>query len=235
MPLNLPLRPLASACRSYVIHSKAFFSTSRVKAGTSSCQLRSMIESAAKEYLEINHVTAPGFTKSNASNDLLDFENSRTSNASSSPSKTSRKNIALDQIIQNTNALGGVEKRTEEFTEAARLNTERDAVARFQSRKWKIGDVYSPHDMSPSEMYKWSQPRRPSKDVIDILGINPLDHYKVRADSQVLFQPLSRILYCLGMHWKGRRGTKTCAIQMLRAPGLSMLSHAKSDFSCRNF
>lgn len=56
----------------------------------------------------------------------------------------------------------------------------RQALAEFQPRRWRMGDVYAPHDMSPMEQFKWSVARRPEKDMIDVLGINPLDHYKVR-------------------------------------------------------
>lgn len=46
-------------------------------------------------------------------------------------------------------------------------------------RKWKAGDVYAPHDLSPVEQMKW-QKRRPREiDAFDELGINPLHEYKV--------------------------------------------------------
>jgi len=46
-------------------------------------------------------------------------------------------------------------------------------------REWKIGDVYAPHDLSPAEMRKWNKRRSPTKDVFDILAVNPLSLYKV--------------------------------------------------------
>ena len=50
---------------------------------------------------------------------------------------------------------------------------------RQMPRRWEAGDVYSPHDMSPVEMQKWRK-RSPRKaDVVDALGIRPLDMYKV--------------------------------------------------------
>ena len=51
-------------------------------------------------------------------------------------------------------------------------------------RRWKVGDVYSPHDLSPEETSKWKrvrrQPRVPSsgRDVLDLLRIDPRKHYK---------------------------------------------------------
>lgn len=50
------------------------------------------------------------------------------------------------------------------------------------SRKWKVGDVYAPHDLTGVEMAKWKKLRRKSKsnvDVVDLLGIDPRQHYKV--------------------------------------------------------
>lgn len=47
-------------------------------------------------------------------------------------------------------------------------------------RRWQAGDVYSPHDLSPIEMQKWRKKSVRNNDVIDALGINPLDMYKVR-------------------------------------------------------
>ncbi|KAH7261928.1 ribosomal protein S18 [Fusarium tricinctum] len=45
-------------------------------------------------------------------------------------------------------------------------------------RRWQAGDVYSPHDLSPIEMQKWRKKSVRNNDVIDALGISPLDMYK---------------------------------------------------------
>lgn len=50
------------------------------------------------------------------------------------------------------------------------------------TRRWKVGDVYAPHDLSGVEMAKWRKPRRKGRggrDVLDLLGVKPLDEYKV--------------------------------------------------------
>lgn len=51
---------------------------------------------------------------------------------------------------------------------------------RQMPRKWEAGDVYSPHDLSPVEMTKWKKRTKRNSDVVDALGISPLDMYKVR-------------------------------------------------------
>ncbi|CAH0018466.1 unnamed protein product [Clonostachys rhizophaga] len=52
------------------------------------------------------------------------------------------------------------------------------AYLREMPRFWKVGDVYSPHDLSPVEMQKWRRRAERRGDIIDALGINPLDMYK---------------------------------------------------------
>lgn len=71
-------------------------------------------------------------------------------------------------------------KNNADFDAKRKAAMEREELARQMFRKWQGGDVYAPHDLSYQELKKWIKPRQPSKDVIDMLGINPLDHYKVR-------------------------------------------------------
>ena len=68
-------------------------------------------------------------------------------------------------------------------------------LARQQTRKWKVGDVYAPHDLSSVEMQKWKKPIRPGDllglkgkrrewgDTFDALAIDPIREYKVRGVS----------------------------------------------------
>lgn len=72
--------------------------------------------------------------------------------------------------------------RTKESQADIQRAQDRQDLERQLTRRWKSGDVYAPHDLSGVEMSKWrqAQPKgRPKKDVIDMLKINPLDHYKV--------------------------------------------------------
>ena len=47
------------------------------------------------------------------------------------------------------------------------------------TRRWQVGDVYAPHDLSPAETRKWARKNAPSSDPFDKLNINPLSLYKV--------------------------------------------------------
>jgi len=53
------------------------------------------------------------------------------------------------------------------------------SMTKMITRRWKAGDVYAPHDLSPVEMEKWRQRNRPKYDAFDVLDMNPLDHYRV--------------------------------------------------------
>ena len=68
-------------------------------------------------------------------------------------------------------------------------------LARQQTRRWKVGDVYAPHDLSSVEMQKWKRRIRPGDllglkgkrrewgDTFDALAIDPIREYKVRGVS----------------------------------------------------
>lgn len=54
------------------------------------------------------------------------------------------------------------------------------SLNRMIMRRWKAGDTYAPHDLSPQEMKKWSVRQNPDRDVFDALDMNPKDEYRVR-------------------------------------------------------
>ncbi|KUL88963.1 hypothetical protein ZTR_03582 [Talaromyces verruculosus] len=66
-------------------------------------------------------------------------------------------------------------------------------LERFQTREWAPGDIYSPHDLSPSEMKKWSKRWSPSNDAFDALNIKPLEHYKNFSIMSEYMTPMGRI------------------------------------------
>lgn len=39
--------------------------------------------------------------------------------------------------------------------------------------------MYAPHDLSAAEMQKWKRRGRPESDAFDLLGMNPVEEYKV--------------------------------------------------------
>jgi hypothetical protein len=57
----------------------------------------------------------------------------------------------------------------------------REAMESQMARNWSPGDVYSLHDLGPREGRKWTEmKRRPQRDIFEMIGQNPVKHYKVR-------------------------------------------------------
>lgn len=73
----------------------------------------------------------------------------------------------------------------QKFIEDQKTQAESRMLERFQTREWKAGDIYAPHDLSPAEMRKYRMSSSPSTDAFDALNLNPLDLYKVRACCRV--------------------------------------------------
>lgn len=83
-------------------------------------------------------------------------------------------------MLRSSRRAAAAEKKQLSMTEELRARTQADQYSRHMTRVWHAGDVYAPHDLSPSEMRKWGRRRTPQRDVMDLLGVNPLDMYKVR-------------------------------------------------------
>ncbi|KJX95008.1 mitochondrial 37S ribosomal protein RSM18 [Zymoseptoria brevis] len=121
---------------------------------------------------------------------------SREQNASPASSQRSSKSfdLAARSILESTS------KSTQFHKTQAQRDAERTYSAKDLSqqipRRWKAGDVYAPHDLSGVEMSKWKKLRRkprPKYDVLDQLGVNPLDHYKNFSIMSEYITPMGRI------------------------------------------
>lgn len=87
---------------------------------------------------------------------------------------------ALYSAMESTRSRERISANRQTLDERTRAQAAREELSRQMTRNWKPGDVYAPHDLSPAEMLKWRQPKQPTKDIIDMLGLNPIDHYRVR-------------------------------------------------------
>ena len=54
---------------------------------------------------------------------------------------------------------------------------------RQMPRRWREGDLYAPHDLSEVEAAKWRKMTTVQRDLVDLLGLRPLDMYAVRFPS----------------------------------------------------
>lgn len=70
------------------------------------------------------------------------------------------------------------EEARQELEEKLKLNNQREDYLRQLSRRWETGDIYSPHDLSPSEMSKFRSTSSRKRDLVDVLGLRPLDMYR---------------------------------------------------------
>ncbi|RDA88251.1 hypothetical protein CP532_0361 [Ophiocordyceps camponoti-leonardi (nom. inval.)] len=103
------------------------------------------------------------------------------------PSRASEKYMA-DLIVERHAEKKRAAKETEKVAGA---KEEAAKVMRRMHRRIEPGEVYSPHDLSPVEMWKWRRKSSRVVDVVDALGLRPLDMYKVcQQHSFVLNQKL---------------------------------------------
>nr|OQO28118.1 hypothetical protein B0A51_05658 [Rachicladosporium sp. CCFEE 5018] len=83
----------------------------------------------------------------------------------------------LHQIASTTQAR---QKSAPVLAQLAR-NLARKDYELQQFRRWRVGDVYAPHDLSGVEAAKWKRVKhkgRPRHDVLDSLAIDPRAEYK---------------------------------------------------------
>ncbi|KAG8168437.1 hypothetical protein KVR01_001186 [Diaporthe batatas] len=121
------------------------------------------------------------FTSPSATKELMEMdEGSNGGSSGLSPGQPGQLtgNDRLTSLLEKSNAKQKIQFRKDDFAQSAKENTNSANLARQSTRNWKPGDIYAPHDLSPQEMRKWKAPKQPSKDIIDMLGLNPLDHYR---------------------------------------------------------
>ncbi|KAI0377279.1 ribosomal protein S18 [Hypomontagnella monticulosa] len=91
---------------------------------------------------------------------------------------SSRTRNATEAAAGAYNRIRSATRVSRPLEEELREGSQQDDYLRQMTRRWKVGDVYAPHDLSPSEMSKWRRARSRKKDVVDMLGLRPLDMYR---------------------------------------------------------
>lgn len=83
---------------------------------------------------------------------------------------------------------------------------------RQMPRRWREGDLYAPHDLSEVEATKWRKMTSVQRDLVDLLGLRPLDMYAVGIPSDFPICTISR-WPCRASHtistWVDRHGFTT--------------------------
>ncbi|KAI2606414.1 ribosomal protein S18 [Hypoxylon fragiforme] len=134
--------------------------------------------STTKPCLEIRR-NVPSMTSQ-----LLDMDSA----PSSSPSPTSPPSFSRDRRDFNnrgdaTQSAADIYDRLRQaqqptILEEMQQSNQNEGYSRQMTRRWKVGDVYAPHDLSPAEMGKWRRNQARQKDRVDMLGLHPLDMYR---------------------------------------------------------
>jgi small subunit ribosomal protein S18 len=116
---------------------------------------------------------------------LLSINNPTSSSRSSGPPRSGGQNAykpseAASDLMTRFKRSGQPLLRTKQAQlDMMRNQKNSNDYLKQMPRRWDAGDVYSPHDMSPVEMQKWRKRSPRGGDVVDALGIRPLDMYKV--------------------------------------------------------
>lgn len=123
-------------------------------------------------------------TSSNSSLLSLNSNNHSSSGAARGTSSEKRADAAATLMDRFKARAGAYRKEKDaqmDYLKSQRVSSE---YLKQMPRKWEAGDVYSPHDLSPVEMQKWRRRTLRQNDVVDALGIRPLDMYKVRSRTE---------------------------------------------------
>lgn len=84
------------------------------------------------------------------------------------------------------------------WLEDSQAQNESKPLERYQTRDFKAGDVYAPHDLSLVQMKKWGRRKSPGSDAFDALNLNPLDMYKV--SPLETFGPYGNYFHAAGLY-----------------------------------
>ncbi|KAK3684857.1 ribosomal protein S18 [Podospora appendiculata] len=102
--------------------------------------------------------------------------------ATPSPATQLSSTAALQNIYnQSSNqwGRGGTRTTNQRFSATdLRQSEQTKAYMDQMPRRWQAGDLYAPRDLSPAEMRKWHRRQKPKGDIIDVLGVSPLDNYR---------------------------------------------------------
>lgn len=123
-------------------------------------------------------------------------------------SSSREETTARKELLKNKKIIlaGKLVKRTKEPNtrpmEQLGRNVKRQDLLQQMTRKWKTGDIYSPHDLTGYAMSKFKKRRtRPPVDVLDMLKIDPLKEYKVGNVLQIMMHVKFYSTYRFMMDW----------------------------------
>ncbi|KAH8171358.1 ribosomal protein s18 domain-containing protein [Sarocladium implicatum] len=102
---------------------------------------------------------------------------SSTSSGHNSP-RLSGSDIASRMLARRRAQSLMEQKRQADSAERVKENKIAKDLLKQLPRKWKAGEIYAPHDLSPNEMQKWKKRSPAQGDLVDALNLSPTDMYK---------------------------------------------------------
>ncbi|KAI0514523.1 ribosomal protein S18 [Xylaria bambusicola] len=153
------------------------------------------ILSALRQGMSVPKTPTAPLSTTAAPQALRDIKNSTASMLSiDSTNSGNETNLASDVYrsirSMGRNTLAGRQRVTEDLSTRSR-NAD---YMRQLPRRWRTGDVYSPHDMSISEVDKWRKTTARKQDLVDLLGLRPLDMYRNFSVISEFITPHGRIM-----------------------------------------
>ncbi|KAI0024130.1 ribosomal protein S18 [Xylariomycetidae sp. FL0641] len=127
--------------------------------------------------------SAPGLRRdvpSATSSLLASVEDPAAGSGGPGPGQPDLTQAATDmyaRVRQRPGAEGG-ERARRPAEEELSLRHDNEDYMRQLTRRWRAGDVYAPHDLSPSEMAKFRRNTARKRDLVDMLNLRPLDMYR---------------------------------------------------------
>ncbi|KAI1331619.1 ribosomal protein S18 [Xylariaceae sp. FL0255] len=148
--------------------------TSAVRKGAAA--LRAPISSTAAARQLRRDIPSTSTSSSILSIDESPSSSSTTSSTSTRPDVTNLYNsIRQGNLARQQRAAADTNDNVEESLRNRNAQVE---YLRQLPRRWNPGEVYAPHDISASEMNKWRTNRKRQTDVVELLGLRPLDMYR---------------------------------------------------------
>ncbi|KAI5926935.1 ribosomal protein S18 [Camillea tinctor] len=113
-----------------------------------------------------------------ATSSILNIDGDTSSPPRDPTDSTERAYRVFERISTGARYERGSADQRSRMEDSLRERSRDDEYARQMLRRWRFGDVYTPRDLGPGEMSKWRRASPRKVDLVDMLGLRPLDMYK---------------------------------------------------------
>ena len=145
-----PMMPSSPACRPTDQNGPS--------AAALSHTVRQNVPSATSSLMNLDPASSSSSNPKSATDNASGIWDSYHSQKTRTPAGEERKDLVASQL--------GIKNLSENFQ-------------RQMPRRWQDGEVYAPHDLSEVEARKWKKVTNVQRDLVDMLGLRPVDMYSV--------------------------------------------------------